>query len=254
MQPTATLFRPIFIKVSIPFICHSHVFTSQSRWRHSNSSSISQSTSAKLFAEVAKEEGDPEASRKSSRLTFLEQEHENWTGDESIKDAVLRMLVDKYKPLRTGAIQTAEQKLKQAPPRVGFGNALSLSGVVLDANIKPSTGSWATEPLLPSSEGHQPWHTTFKVPTHDNSSVKLAHMPPPLVSTKPRTLPMDDRARRLEKERKKRTEQAGRLTQARESTIDYRMGVKGPRAAVGARSNPVSVKGWASLVEDKIEV
>jgi hypothetical protein len=167
------------------------------------------------------------------------------------------MLVDKYKPLRTGAIQTAEQKLKQAPPRVRFGDTLSLktsSETELDANIKPSTGSWATEPLLPSSEGHQPWHTTFKVPTHDSSSVKLAHMPPPLVSTKPAAIPLDDRARRLEKERKKRTEQAGRLTQARESTIDYRMGVKGPRAPVGGRSNPVSVKGWASLVEDKIEV
>jgi DnaJ family protein C protein 28 len=167
------------------------------------------------------------------------------------------MLVDKYKPLRTGAIQTAEQKLKQAPPRVGFGNVVSprtSSGTVLDVNIKPSTGSWATEPLLPSSEGHQPWHTTFKVPTHDSSSVKLAHLPPPLVSTKSAAIPLDDRARRLEKERKKRTEQAGRLTQARESTIDYRMGIKGPRAAVGGRSNPVSVKGWASLVEDKIEV
>ena len=257
MQPIPALFKPIFTRASTPSICHSHVFIFQTRWTHSNSSSRSQSASAKLFADAAKEEADSETTRKSSRLTFLEQEHGNWTGDESIKDAVLRMLVDKYKPLRTGAIQTAEEKLKQAPPRVGFGNVVSprtSSGMVLDANIKPSTGPWATEPLLPSSEGHQPWHTTFRVPTHDSSSVKLAHLPPPLVSTKPAAIPLDDRARRLEKERKKRTEQAGRLTQARESTIDYRMGIKGPRAAVGGRSNPVSVKGWASLVEDKIEV
>ncbi|KIM36074.1 hypothetical protein M413DRAFT_78715 [Hebeloma cylindrosporum] len=254
MRPPATLFRPTFIRASIP---SSHVFISQARWTHSNSSPPSQSASAKLFADAAKEEADPEPSRKSSRLTILEQEHENWTGDENIKDAVLRMLVDKYKPLRTGAIQTAEQKLKQTPPRVGFESILSTgtsSKTVLDVNVKPSTGSWATEPLLPSREGHQPWHTTFKVPTHDSSSVKLAHLPPPLVSSKATPLPLDDRARRLEKERKKRTEQAGRLTQARESTIDYRMGVKGSRAAAGVgRSNPVSVKGWASLVEDKIE-
>ena len=254
MQPTPTLFKSTFTRASISSICHSHALISQTRWTHSNSSSRSQSASAKLFADAAKEEADSETTLKSSRLTFLEQEHENWTGDESIKDAVLRMLVDKYKPLRTGAIQTAEQKLKQAPPRVGFGNALPTSGVVLDTNIKPSTGSWATEPLLPSSEGHQPWHTTFKVPTHDSSSVKLAHLPPPLVSTNRAAIPLNDRSRRLEKEHKKRTEQAGRLTQARESTIDYRMRVKGTRAAVGGRSNPVSVKGWASLVEDKIEV
>ena len=36
----------------------------------------------------------------------------DWTGDESIQDAVLRMLVDKYKPLRAGTIRTAEDKLK----------------------------------------------------------------------------------------------------------------------------------------------
>jgi len=257
MQPTPTLFRPTLIRASIPSIYRTHVFISRTRWTHSNSRSNTQSASAKLFADAAKEEADSETARKSSHLTVLEQEHENWTGDESMKDAVLRMLVDKYKPLRTGAIQTAEEKLKLAPPRIGFGNALQpriSSGTVLGANVKPSTGSWATEPLLPSSEGHQPWHTTFKAPTHDNSSVKLAHMPSPLLSTRPAALPLDDRARRLEKEHKKRTEQAGRLTQARESTIDYRMGVKSPRAAVSGRLNPVSVKGWTSLVEDKIEV
>jgi hypothetical protein len=32
-----------------------------------------------------------------------------------MEDAVLRMLVDKYKPLRTGTVQTAEEKLHRAP-------------------------------------------------------------------------------------------------------------------------------------------
>jgi hypothetical protein len=248
MQPPSTHFRPISITAFIHSTRYIHAFILQNR----RESSSSQNASAKLFRDAAKEETEVETAKKSSRLTLLEQEHENWTGDESIKDAVLRMLVDKYKPLRTGAIQTAEQKLKQAPLRVGLG-----TDRMLDGKTKPSTGSWATESLFPSSEGHQPWHTTFKVPTHHLSSVKHGDMPP-LVSTKPSELLLDDRSRRLEKEHKKRTEQAGRLMEARESTMDYRMGIKGPRyggiAGGGRRPNPVSVKGWTSLVEDKIEV
>ncbi|KZP21560.1 hypothetical protein FIBSPDRAFT_953579 [Athelia psychrophila] len=58
--------------------------------------------SAKLFADAALEESAPP----SPRVTLLENQHKNWDGDESVEDAVLRMLVDthKHKPLRTGAI------------------------------------------------------------------------------------------------------------------------------------------------------
>jgi hypothetical protein len=48
------------------------------------------------------------------------QQEENWTGDESLHNAVLRMLVDKYKPMRdiAGGIKTADEKLKANPPLV----------------------------------------------------------------------------------------------------------------------------------------
>ncbi|KAG6883224.1 hypothetical protein C0992_009366, partial [Termitomyces sp. T32_za158] len=75
------------------------------------------SASDKLFADAAREEAEEQSRAKQpSRLTSLENEHENWDGDERMQDAVLRMLVDKYKPLRTGSIQSADQKLKLAPP------------------------------------------------------------------------------------------------------------------------------------------
>ena len=38
-----------------------------------------------------------------------------------------------------------------------------------------------------------------------------------------------------------------------DSTLDYRLGLKGTAGHV-RRPNPVSMKGWASLVEDRIEV
>ncbi|KAF8806177.1 hypothetical protein BYT27DRAFT_7212436 [Phlegmacium glaucopus] len=215
-----------------------------------SSADSAHSASAKLFADAQREEAESEqyveANSKSSQLPFLERQHENWTGDESIQDSVLRMLVDKYKPLRTGSIQSADQKLKRAPPQVSLTNTIAL------VPLKPSTGSWANEPLLPSIPGHQPWQTQFKAPSHHLSSIKLAHIPPPISARPPSALPIDERARKLEKENQKRTQQAGRLTRAKESTLDYRLGIKEARGPI-RRPNPVSVKGWAALIEDKIE-
>ncbi|KAG6919766.1 hypothetical protein DXG01_001605 [Tephrocybe rancida] len=208
------------------------------------------SASDKLFADAVREEAEEKAQTKqSSHLTALEMEHENWDGDERIQDAVLRMLVDKYKPLRTGAIQSADQKLK-----------LSLPGVrpriqATVAPVTPSTGSWATEPLLPSKKDHQPWHTTFKVPEHATSSIKHAMLPPLPAPKSVKPAPTDDRARRKEKEEKKRTEHVGRLARAKETTLDYRLGIRGSAGGSGGQRQiiPVSMKGWTNLVEDKIE-
>ncbi|KAG6846702.1 hypothetical protein H0H93_012343, partial [Arthromyces matolae] len=209
--------------------------------------------SDKLFADAAREEAQARPRhRKSSRLTALENEHENWDGDERIEDAVLRMLVDKYKPLRTGAIQSADQKLKLSPP------SLSPRRQVVVTPKTPSTGSWATEPLLPSKKDHQPWHTTFKVPEHATSSIKYASLPllPPQPSMK--ATPVDEKLKKKERDEKKRLEKARRLGSAKEATLDYRLGIRGSGGGGGGggggQVNPVSMKGWTSLVEDKIEV
>ncbi|KAG5644082.1 hypothetical protein DXG03_009172 [Asterophora parasitica] len=172
------------------------------------------SASDKLFADAAREESNSKSQpKKSARLTLLENEHENWDGEEKIQDAVLRMLVDKYKPLR----------------------------------------SWATEPLLPSIKNHKPWHTQFKAPEHANVSIKQAYLPPLSAQPSAKPAPGADRLRRKEKEEKKRNEHAGRLVKARESTLDYRLGIRGSGHGSGMQVNPASLKGWTSLVEDKIE-
>ncbi|KAG6860840.1 hypothetical protein C0995_006978 [Termitomyces sp. Mi166 len=207
------------------------------------------SASDKLFADATREEAQEQGQIKyPSRITALENEHENWDGDERIQDTVLRMLVDKYKPLRTGTIQSADQKLKLSPPRV------RPRSQVIVTPIMPSTGSWATEPLLPSKEGHQPWHTTFKVPDHATSSIKYASLPPfpaqPLVH---KSMRIDEKAKRKEREERKRMEQGVRLGRAKEATLDYRLGIRGSGGGSGGQMNPVGLKGWTSLVEDKID-
>lgn len=215
------------------------------------------SGSAKLFADAEREES-AEPPKKSSRLTVLEQQHENWTGEESIQDAALRMLVDKYKPLRTGTIQTAEQKLKQAPPKVDMpplafdSDSRTSSGTI---SSTPSSGSWATEVLIQPKEGHKPWHTEFKAPSHTSASIRSARTPPSPVGRLKVSLD-DERLRKTQKDEAKRTAQGTRLTQARESTLDYRLGIsKQPGGGIRrGRLNPVSMKGWSGLIEEKIEV
>ncbi|KAH7916241.1 hypothetical protein BJ138DRAFT_995992 [Hygrophoropsis aurantiaca] len=221
---------------------------------HANHADSNQSASAKLFADASREEAEEalnETQSSHSKIPFLEHQHENWTGEESMQDAVLRMLVDKYKPLRSGPLRTAEQKLKQAPPRVFMDPAST-------ANIA-RTRSWeenAKEPLLPAVEGHRPWLTTFKAPSHATASIKLGSFPPPSSARRSSGADdLDERTRKTERELLKRKQQAGRLTRAKESTLDYKLGIKSGRAEgqPSHRVNPVSLRGWRSLIEDRIE-
>jgi len=65
----------------------------------------------------------------------------------------------------------------------------------------------------------------------------------------------DERSIQKEKEKKKKTLQVERLGQALESTLDYRLGIKiGEQKHLVQTPNPVSLKGWNSIIEEKIEV
>ncbi|KDN51000.1 hypothetical protein RSAG8_00629, partial [Rhizoctonia solani AG-8 WAC10335] len=76
------------------------------------------SASARLFADAEAEERGYERRSKPSQAEIIRQNQENWDGEERIQDAVLRMLIDKYKPLRTGQIRTADEKLKESNPQI----------------------------------------------------------------------------------------------------------------------------------------
>ena len=188
--------------------------------------------SSQLWADALEEE----ETTNSAKPPTSTQQHPNWTGDESVQDAVLRMLVDKYKPLREGAIRTAEEKLKSLPPSVSLESPTS------------SPENTIT---------HKPWLTSFRAPSHA-TSIRYMRIPPPLPA-KPTTQgppihPDDSRSRIIEREKKKAA-YAGRLTNARESSLDYRIGrvATAPGDPRMHHPNPVSVKGWRSLVEERIE-
>ncbi|KAG1806524.1 uncharacterized protein HD556DRAFT_1224609 [Suillus plorans] len=207
-----------------------------------------QRASEKLFADAEREEAEEAQSPKPSisNIPQLQSQDENWTGEESIQDAVLRMLVDKYKPMRLGPIRTADMKLREAPPKVHT-----------DAYVveRPAQG-WqelANKPLLPSIEGHKPWLTTYEAPSHASASIKLGNFTPASARTPGVHAVTDERTRKTERELARRKEQAGRLSRARESTLDYRLGLKNSEGQHTARRNPVSMRGWQALIEDKIQ-
>lgn len=245
---------------------------SRHRLYSDNAGQSERRASAKLFEDAANEDAElAEQAARASKIEGLQTRHENWTGEESVQDAVLRMLVDKYKPLRSGPVRTADEKLKKSPPRVGSADPGTLDSltslsegtddaVVVQTAWGPSAGrSLADVPLLPSVEGHQPWQTTFTVPSHAQSSIKYGSFPPAPSTSRlpPNPELLDEKARRKLRESKKRTEQAGRLRNARDTTLDYRLGIKGRRLPDGVphqRPNPTGPKGWASLVEERIEV
>ncbi|KAH8834371.1 hypothetical protein DL96DRAFT_1580345 [Flagelloscypha sp. PMI_526] len=203
--------------------------------------------SAKLFLDAESEE-TPEAERlrsmKSSALAALEAEH-NWDGDERMEDAVLRMLVDKYKPLRSGSIRTAEQKLKSSLPRITPINPSSPLPTPVERD------SWKDIPLIEPIRGHRPWHTTYQAPSHATSSIKLGNIPAYKPAPRASLADMDDKTRRKLVGERRRVAHANRLSNAREGTLDYKLGIK--KGAGSGQVNPTTMRGWANLVEDKIE-
>lgn len=244
--------------------------------------------SSKLFADAEREEAAEQTGTPPPRAAILPRaapEHPNWMGDERMEDAVLRMLVDKYKPLRTGSMQTSEDKIRRVPPLAMSAQPstptptpISETPSSVPSLPSPSPSRHprvyrANEPLLPAVEGHKPWLTTFKAPSHpDAASIRYGQFPAlrsgsSSSGSSSRAVAQsgavdDDRARRQRREAKKRSEVAGRLTRAKESTLDYRLGIiKGAKGGgaqaqvqVQVRQNPVSMKGWAGLVEERIEV
>lgn len=267
-----TIRSPVLYNLSLASLTRRKLVINGVRTYTDNAVQSGRRASTKLFEDAANEEAElAEQAARASKIEALQNKHENWTGEESMQDAVLRMLVDKYKPLRSGPIRTADEKLKKSPPQIGSTDPSVLDNLpptyagVDDAVVAQTTWGASTGrpladvPLLPSIEGHQPWQTTFTVPSHAQSSIKYGNIPPSPTASRlpPNPDLLDEKARRKLRETKKRMEQAGRLRSAKESTLDYRLGIKSrrvPDSVTHRRPSPTGLKGWASLVEDRIEV
>ncbi|KAI5116046.1 hypothetical protein M0805_009360 [Coniferiporia weirii] len=213
------------------------------------------SASAKLLADAARSEADEIAHARRAEHPLVaralaEAEDGPWTGEESLRDSVLRMLVDKHRPLR-GPVRSAEEKLSATPPAV--------SGGTVTTQYTPDWRARADAPLLPAVEGHKPWLVTFRAPAHAVASVKFGNIASGATAAKAgdKNSRNEDAERKPEAAARRRSETAQRLGRARESMLDYRLGIRGGPGAgtegVQKRPMPVGMKRWASLVEERIE-
>ncbi|WVQ72324.1 hypothetical protein IAR50_001874 [Cryptococcus sp. DSM 104548] len=191
--------------------------------------------SAKLFAEAESEESSSTASRDSLRLT----QGPIWTGDESTPDAVLRMLVDANKPLRNeGGIKhsAADDKIK------GWMKGLKLDarlgpGVELPPKAKNEGGAANPHRTTLPPHLHRPWHSTYtgeKAAAEEpnikyGAFLKSKRDGDSLTNLLELQLPpgADAKTRAKVKNARRSGKTMGRLDNAREGALDYKLGLNG---------------------------
>ncbi|BEJ15195.1 hypothetical protein CspHIS471_0409620 [Cutaneotrichosporon sp. HIS471] len=239
--------------------------------------------SAKLFADaLVEEKTETDAAAKNARAHLVDSQGPIWTGEEAQRDAVLRMIVDKYKPLRTG--EGIKDDVAEKRIRNWMKNLEMAPKATTAANTIPvSSGESIHTPKLPPHL-FRPWHATY---TGDNDvvespKVKWGHFEArtatDLSNLMELRLPsnVDGTVRKAHRDFRRATKLQGRLGSARESAIDYRLGIHdGDMTHVGAeeeemegfsgnrqirgesvlgaqRGGASGMRAWAGLVEERI--
>lgn len=207
----------------------------------------------KLLADALAEEAEEQAiiaakaarDRRDAAVT-----ERAWDGDEQVQDTILRMLMDKHKPLRlksSGTLHPADAKLStiQKPSLLVQPAPTSLS---MDfATLPPKSDDGRR---LAKTPDDAPWLAQYVNPTtlrpdSAEGAVYRARAVPSSPNGRKRgtaALPYDDpKAMRRLRDEARRAEKTGRLSRARESTLDYRLGLRRDREgraakAAGARS------------------
>lgn len=261
------------------------------------SSTSGLSASAKLFADAEEEERLER--KRGSRDHLRATQGPIWDGDESRTDAVLRMLVDAHKPLRSGSgvkHNASDEKIKgwmknlKMEPRA---NMLPSSSPSAEASSSSSQAEQAEDAAVPAVSPHRttipphlhrPWHATY---TGDNqvtdtpnvrygTFIKKRADASELKNLLELQLPpgADGKTRAKVKEARRAGKMVRRLDNARESALDYRLGVnasevidagedeetfRGNRqirgqSVLGAQKGGISgVRAWAGLAEERIQ-
>lgn len=195
--------------------------------------------SAKLFAEAAEED-----ERILSTRDHLKQaQGPVWDGEESTHDAVLRMLVDAHKPLRTGeGIQhdTADKKIKRMVKGIDMAPRSNTDGKQETAKEQVVSALVAEEVINPHRTTvpphlHRPWHATYTGTSQSAETPKVKYGTfikrradgDALTNLLELQLPpnADGKTRARVREARRSQKAMGRFDKAREGAVDYRLGL-----------------------------
>ncbi|PWY98022.1 hypothetical protein BCV70DRAFT_202196 [Testicularia cyperi] len=215
-----------------------------------------------------------------------------WTGEERVQDTVLRMVMDKYKPLRIktdDGVDPADQKLKS-----GIQQPSAPGGSSSDAPWSTITGNAGDAPehedgrRLPKTPDQKPWRAVYVRPSHllgagsedtpsvyygqflkSSHSAAAASTPGSDIRAKLKSagvnvaaLPLDNpKAMQQLRQGVKAAERRGKLLRARDSVIDYQLAK--PMTVASPTEDPSNdpnlqlqlgqARGWASVVEERIK-
>jgi aarF domain-containing kinase len=192
--------------------------------------------SAKLLAEALEEE----ETLKTSRADLRHTQGPIWEGEESTHDAVLRMLVDAHKPLRTGEgvkHDTADKKIKSLMKGLDMEPRLA-NAVTTPAGEAVSTASEETINLHRTNippHLHRPWHSTYTGANQSTDTpqikygtfIKSKSDGDSLTNILELRLPpgADGKMRAKMREARRSSKATRRYDQAREGALDYRLGL-----------------------------
>jgi hypothetical protein len=212
-----------------------------------------------------------------------------WTGEESQKDAVLRMLVDSpaNRPLRSDLVQSAEEKIKQAlkkvdlSPRVIPTSTESTSTTSGLFGSQPGTPEESARQFRPLSEAilaerdippenFKPWMARYVARDSPGVSPSVLYgkfLPSSAKQSSTRQTsqmslldkpagfnPNDPKHRKAWKEMKQTEKLVGRVEGAKEGALDYRVGGKQGTESHGRVQGLSSLRAWEGLVEERIQV
>ena len=199
--------------------------------------------SAKLFQDAIEEDRASSGRPGSSRDHLVHSQGPIWTGDESTHDAVLRMLVDAHKPLRSGdgvKHNSADDKIKGWMKGVNMDSRLGPSPPIAEATSEQQIQAEPAAPVNPHKTTipphlHRPWHATFTGATMHTETPKVRYgnitskkrKEDSLTSLLELKLPLDadpkvrSRLRALQKSGKV----VKRFEKAREGVVDYKLGL-----------------------------
>ena len=257
---------------------------STSNTEASTSSAKSELTgAARLLLDAIEEEGLGKLS--SSRDHLVHSQGPIWIGEESQTDAVLRMLLDSHKPLRTGEgvkNSASEDKIRRwikeldlRPRDAAFVTSSPTMGEALTAESSTAAASPHRTTIPPDQ--HRPWHSTYTGHTVQVEAPKVKYGTfirkkadaESLANILELQLPAgaDAKTRARVRESRKRHQLIGRVERAKEKALDYQLDVEGEEAetfdgnrqakgssVLGAgRGSASGLRAWAGLVEDRIQ-
>jgi aarF domain-containing kinase len=192
--------------------------------------------SAKLLAEALEEE----ETIKSSRADLRHSQGPIWEGEESTHDAVLRMLMDAHKPLRTGEgvrHDTADKKIKTMLKGMDMGPRLANTVTSPEEDISAATTEEGPNPHRTTIPPHlhRPWHSTYTGADQSTDTpqvkygtfIKRKADGDSLTNLLELQLPpgADGKMRARVRDARRSNKATRRYDSAREGAIDYRLGL-----------------------------